>query len=286
MTAAALWGCAAPSTYVGRGPHPQIVRGTPIPPLDFLASLLSIDGKILLWNWNFNSHSMSKETEEQFVKFLEARHRQLFDETLFRVNQYAPVDDLRHLVKNRYMAWPYRLLLGLPTTLLVDVLLPGRIIPWGDYYNPYTNVAHLYSNEAVVAMHEAGHAYDFADFPYKGTYALIRSVPFMDLYQEKYATNEAITYLIEVGDREAEYRAYRVLWPAYGTYMGSYVPLVFGSAIGAVGGHIAAYFKVRSRKQFYRRMDKVLGAGEMPQAVSQSQAAASSSTITSPQAAP
>ena len=113
-------------------------------------------------------------------------------------------------------------------------------------------------------MHEAGHAFDFAEFPYKGTYALIRVVPFMDLYQEKYATNEAVEYLIETRDRQTEYHAYRVLWPAYGTYMGAYVPLPFGSAVGAIFGHVGAYFKVRSRKKFYKRMDKALGVDTTP----------------------
>jgi len=223
-----------------------------------LGNILSLEGKIILWNRHFNSHSVSPETEKYLTSFLDSRERPAFEKAIFRLNQYAPIADLKALARNRYMAWPYRLLLGLPVTLLTDVLLPGRVFPWGDYFNPFTNVAHLYSDDPAIALHEAGHAWDFSDFPYKGTYALLRSVPFMDLYQEQYATTEAINYLIEIKDRREELHAYKVLWPAYGTYIGAYVPLPLGSAIGAVVGHVFAWIKVHERKKFYKRMDAVL----------------------------
>lgn len=107
----------------------------------------------------------------------------------------------------------------------------------------------------AIALHEAGHAYDFATFPYKGAYALLRIVPFMDLYQEKYATEQAIDYLIEVGDRDAELHAYRALWPAYGTYAGSYLPVAFGSVVGAGVGHVAGRLNAKTRQRFCQRMD-------------------------------
>lgn len=251
-------GCATTTPYVGRGPHPQLTRGAAIPPIDFLGNILALPDKLVLWNWRFDNHSISPATERKLTAYLDARNRPAFEESTYRLNQYAPMDDLHALVKNHHMAWPYRLLLGLPVTLLTDVLLPGRIFPWGDYFNPYTNTAHLYSDDPTIALHEAGHAYDYADFPYKGTYALIRMVPLMDLYQEKCATSEAIDYLIETGDRELEYHAYRTLWPAYGTYIGSYLPVSFGSVVGAVGGHIAGRIKAATRKRYYQRMDAAL----------------------------
>lgn len=234
-------------------------RGAAVPPIDILGNILSLPGKLILWNWQFNNHAISPETEEGLIRYLDAKRLPAFEDTTYRLNEYAPVGDLRALVKNRHVGWPYRLLLGLPVTLLIDVLLPGRLFPWGDYFNPYTNTTHLYSDDVTIALHEAGHAYDFADFPYKGTYAMLRLIPFLDLYQEWQATEQAITYLEETEDRETEFHAYRTLWPAYGTYMGAYVPVPFGSAAGALVGHVAGRTKAVTKKRYYQEMDAILG---------------------------
>ena len=251
-------GCAFTSPYVGQGPHLQIRRGNPVPPIDALGNLLALPTKLVLWSWKFSNHAISQETENALVKFLDARTLPAFEETVYRLNEYAPLDDLRALRRNHHVAWPYRLLLGLPLTLITDVLLPGRIFPWGDYFNPYTNVTHLYSDDAAIALHEAGHAYDFADFPAKGTYSAIRLIPFVDLYQEWRATDEAISYLVEAGDRNAELHAYRMLWPAYSTYIGGYAPFPFGSIAGALVGHMFGYVKVKTTRAYYKRMDAAL----------------------------
>ena len=262
VTAAAavfLSGCAYTAPYVGQGPHRQITRGAPLPPIDFLGNILALPGKLILWNLRFANHAVSEETEAVLVRYLEARNLPAFEDTAYRVNQYSPVQDLRALVKNKYVAWPYRLLVGLPITLIYDVALPGRLFPWGDYYNAYTNTVHLYSDDPTVTLHEAGHAYDFADFDLKGTYALLRIVPFMDLYQEWQASELAIDYLIEVEDRETEFRAYKTLFPAYGTYAGSYLPIPFGSLPGALVGHLAGRSKAAAKRRYYEHYDAVLG---------------------------
>ena len=253
-----LSGCAFTTPYTGQGPHPQVTRGAPIPPIDFLGNVLALPGKLILWNWKFSNHAISSKTEQQLEVYLDAKTLPAFEHTLYRLNQYAPFADVRALTRNHYVAWPYRVILGLPLTLIYDVVLPGRIFPWGDYYNPYTNVVHLYSDDITVALHEAGHAYDFADFPLKGTYATLRIVPFLDLYQEWQATENAIDYLIEIEDRETELKAYRTLWPAYGTYAGGYMPIPFGSIAGALFGHIAGRLKARSKKAYYEHMDAIL----------------------------
>ena len=142
-------------------------------------------------------------------------------------------------MKNRYVAWPYRLLLGFPITLVFDVLLPGRLFPWGDYYNPYTNTVHLYSDHPAVALHEAGHVHDFASRRHKGTYAAVRLIPFVDLYQEYKATKEAIGYLKETENLPTELAAYKILYPAYGSYAGSYLFPPIGTLGGVLLGHAA-----------------------------------------------
>jgi hypothetical protein len=225
--------------------------------------VLSLLSKLILLNGSFNSHSISEQTEATLISFLEANDLPAFEETRYRLNQYAPLADLKALFTNRHVGWPYRLLPGLPVTLIHDVLLPGRLFPWGDYYNPYTNTVHLYSDDEAVALHEAGHALDFADFPLKGTYSMLRIVPFLDLYQEWKASERAVEYFVKTADRIGEYHAYRTLWPAYGTYMGSYTPIPFGSVAGAFVGHLAAHVKVTSRRRFYRQMDAVLYPDQM-----------------------
>ena len=76
----------------------------------------------------------------------------------------------------------------------------GRLLG-GDHYNPYTNTMHLYSDLPPVSIHEAGHALDFSTQRHAGTYGALRVVPFVDLYQEFKATDEAIAYFMEIGDR-------------------------------------------------------------------------------------
>ena len=251
-------GCATTTPYVGQGPHPQVTRGVPFPPIDFLGNVLSLPFKLILWNWRFNNHAISEETEQVLTKYLENRNLPAFEHAVFRLNQYAPLADLRALAHNKHVAWPYRVLLGLPVTLITDVLLPGRLFPHGDYYNPFTNTAHLFSDDATIALHEAGHAYDFAEIPYKGTYAMVRLLPFVDLYQEYQATDEAIDYLLEIEDREMELRAYKTLYPAYGTYVGGYLYVPIGTIAGALIGHGIGRRKAIKRRTYYEKVDAAL----------------------------
>lgn len=239
--------------------HPQLVRGKTIPILDWTARAISFPINLILWNWKFSSHSFSAKSEEELIKYIDKRSAASFEETIFRLNQYDPAGDLKALFKNKHVAWPYRIILGFPITFIYDVLLPGRLFPWGDYFNPFTNVVHLYSDDFAIAMHEAGHAYDQGVSRYKGTYALIRVFYIVTLYQEWWATDDAIDFLIDTGNREGELHAYRSLWPAYGTYIGGAVPIPYaGSVIGSLGGHICATLKIRSRKKYFERMDTVM----------------------------
>ena len=249
-------GCTTtPVPYTGAGPHPQLERGAPVPPVDFIGNVLSLPAKLILWSWKFNLHSISPETEETLVAYLAARDLPAFEDAKYRLNQYRPAQDLSRLVRNRHVAWPYRLLLGLPVTLVLDVLLPGRLLPWGDYYNPYTNTVHLYSNHPAIALHEAGHAHDFAKVKYKGTYALLRIVPFVDLYQEFKATDEAIDYLIASDDHRNEIRSYKILYPAYGTYVGGYIPFPLFNLIPVLIGHVWGRQVAHERQELYRQLD-------------------------------
>jgi len=255
----ALAGCATtPPPYTGVGPYPQLERGAPVPPVDFLGNVLSLPHKLILWSWKFNRHAISQETEDVLVAYLEARDLQALQDAKFRLNQYRPGQDLSRLIRNRHVAWPYRLLLGLPTTLVLDVLLPGRLFPWGDYYNPFTNTVHLYSDHPAIALHEAGHVHDIGSRRYQGTYAAVRVIPFVDLYQEYRATKEAIGYLKETHNHQQELGAYKILHPAYGTYVGGYVFPPLGTMVGALLGHLSG------RSTAALRADALSHATEQP----------------------
>lgn len=246
-------GCATHVPYVGQGPHPQIERGRPVPPIDILGNLLALPWKLLLLDWRFCRHTITERTEAVFVQYLRDSTRDL-THTKIRLNQYAPHKDLKRLITNRQVAWPYRIFPGLLTTLLTDVVLPGRLFPWGDYYNPWTDTIHLFSDRPAIGLHELGHAYDFSQQPYKGTYGLARLIPLVVLHQEWLATDEAISYLVETGDRRNELQAYKILYPAFGSYAGGYlIPL--GGSPGILVGHLVGRMKAAERARFYRQLD-------------------------------
>ena len=249
-----LVGCATtPPPYTGQGPHPQIERGARVPPVDFLGNVLALPMKLLLWSWQFDNHTISPQTEQTLVKYLDARDLPALEDTRFQLNEYHPGQDLSRLVHNRYVKWPYRLLIGLPMTLITDVLLPGRLFPWGDYYNPFTNTVHLYSDHPAIALHEAGHAYDFATRRWKGTYATTRLIPLVDLYQEYKATSEALRYLQSTEQHAEEISAYKILYPAYGTYVGAYIFAPIGTVVGVLIGHLTGRSKAAMKARQYQR---------------------------------
>lgn len=241
-------GCAT-VPYVGQGPHPQIERGHPFFPVDAIGNILSLPSKLLLWNWKVDNHAVSKETEQILVEYLQSRSEDLRDLKI-RINQWAPFGELKSLWVNKRVAWPYRLLLGFPVTLVFEVVLPGRLLG-GDHYNPYTNTVHLYSDLPPVSVHEAGHAFDFSKQRYPGTYAMLRFLPLADLYQEFKATDEAIAYFIHLGDHQNELNSYKILYPAFGTYVGRYFTAPYG-LIFVVIGHLHGRKLASDREEVYR----------------------------------
>ena len=238
--ACALAGCASTVPYVGQGPHPQISRGRPVPVVDFIGNVFALPAKLLLWNRKIDRHVVSPDTESYLIAYIDDP-ASVTDGTRYSLNEYAPGFALKRLVKNHKIAWPYRLLLGLPITLVLDVLLPGRLfggLLGGDNYNPYTDIVSIYSDHPAVALHEAGHSHDFNKRRFKGTYALVRIIPGVDLWQEYKASDAAIGALRAMSKPREVCSAYQILYPAYGTYIGSYIPFPGGGAAGALVGHV------------------------------------------------
>ncbi|MCA9013895.1 MAG: hypothetical protein KDA77_01065 [Planctomycetaceae bacterium] len=230
--------------------EPQIERGKPRRFIDGLGWVVGIPGKILLWNRRIDNHDISPETEAAIAAYLEKNG---LDQVKVRLNEYDPLGEWKRLRRNKAVGWGWRYTAG-TLTALHYTLLPGRIIG-GDNYNPFTNTISLYSDLPAVALHEGGHAKDFGSRKWKGTYAVVGALPGVSLWPEAIATNDALGYLRAEGNYEDEEEAYRVLYPAYATYIaGAASPLLpYGDlaikAGAVIPGHIAGRWKAHEVRQ-------------------------------------
>jgi hypothetical protein len=218
--------------------QPQIQRGKPRKILDAAGWVIGIPGKILLWNRRVDNHRISPETEAALAEYMAVNG---LETTRVRLNQYAPMDDWRRLVRNKRVGAGWRYTFGALSTL-GETLLPGRLLG-GDHYNPFTDTIHLYSDIPAIAYHEGGHAKDFARRKWKGTYAVVYGIPGVSLYHESLATADTLAYVNSMRPPAEQREALNVLYPAYGTYVGSSLgyalpgystPLYYGSI---VAGH-------------------------------------------------
>ena len=252
-----LPGCAFQSPYAGRNPeNPQFERGHPFPPLDFFGDFISKPFQLLFWTLRYGNHRVSEETEKALAQFLVDYQLQ---DVKVRINQWAPHKEIGRLVTNKHIAWPYKILY-FPSTLIASLLgrpFSGLLI--SDYYDPASNTIHLFSDEVPIALHEAGHAKDFASRRFKGTYALVRIFPGIDVFQEAVASDEAFNYLEGKENYEELFRAYNILYPAYSTYISSYISFTPFSLLGAIGiGHIIG------RSASHDKKEELLNAGKIP----------------------
>ena len=218
---------------------PQLQRGQRRKVIDAAGWVIGIPNKLILWNRRVDNHNIGPRTEQVIDEYLAMN---ALDTTRVRINQYAPRDDWRRLVRNKRVGAPWRYTFGTLATLY-ETVLPGRVFG-GDHYNPYTDTIHLYSDVPAIALHEAAHAKDFARRKYKGTYAAVYGIPGVPLYHESIATGDALAYAQQYASPAEQKEATNVLYPAYGTYVGSALgsaipryanPLYYGSV---VGGHV------------------------------------------------
>jgi hypothetical protein len=102
--------------------------------------------------------------------------------------------------------------MGVPASLLYEMWAE---FARGDYYNPLTQTAVLYSNVESIAAHEIGHSEDFHRFRMDWLYALAPVIPGGHLYQE----SRASLYAKDMLNAEDNYQFYRYLIPAFVTYV-------------------------------------------------------------------
>jgi hypothetical protein len=217
----------------------QIYVGRPIKFLDAADWIWpgSLLGKLLLWNKDIDSHQISSQTIEHLEKYLASNE---LNNVQVLVNNYSPGNQWKRLFRNRTVGAGWRYTLGMLSVSFYTIL-PGRFFG-GDAYNPYTNTIYLYSDDASIALHEAGHAKDFGRREYKGTNAAVYALPFAALYYEARASNDALGYLRCMRNTEMKKDAYEILYPAYSTYIGGSFSDISSDPIwllGVIPGHIA-----------------------------------------------
>jgi hypothetical protein len=226
----------------------QIERGRPHGLVDGLGHyFFSLPSKLLLLDWRVNNHRISEETEASILEYLDANG---LCNVKVRLNQYAPGREWSRLVRNGEMPMAWRWTLGMWSVAMYTVF-PERLLAGlygGDHYNPYTNTISLYSDRRAIALHEAGHAKDFAqkrNRHWRGGYAALRLLPLVPLWQEWVASTEAISWERVHGSGRDERRAHRSLYPAYATYVGGEIGRWYGGTwipyAAVVPGHIAGW---------------------------------------------
>ncbi|HQX53217.1 MAG TPA: hypothetical protein PLY87_18305 [Planctomycetaceae bacterium] len=218
----------------------QIERGKPNAVIDSMGWVWGIPGKITLFDRRVENHRIDQRTENEIAAYLNDNE---LSTVKVRLNQYHPTDDWGRLVANKSVGAGWRYTIG-TLSVLGETVFPGRVFG-SDHFNPFTNTIHIYSNIPAIALHEAGHSKDFAQRKWKGTYAATYALPFVPLYQEAIATNDALGYVKENRDLAAQREACEILYPAYGTYVGSAISgqVAYGYLFGVIGGHAAGRWK-------------------------------------------
>ena len=248
------WGdrCLAPREIVVDQPiaAPELVeltqaapieRGKPRKVLDAAGWVFGIPSKIILWDRRVENHRVSATTEGTIAGYLADNE---LDHVKVRINQYAPLGDWHRLRRNQTVGWPLRYTIG-TLSVAAEAVFPGRLLG-GDHYNPWTATIHLYSDVPAIALHEGGHAKDFARREWPGLYAVAFGLPISELYPEAIATGDALAYAERMDDESLVAEGHRILYPAYGTYVGGAAGQVAGMTIGlplyagaVVAGHAA-----------------------------------------------
>ena len=216
----------------------QLVRGRPIKLLDDIGSVIGFANKIALWDLRADCHRITPQTEREVLTYL---RRNGLTTTLVRSNQYDPIGEWERLVANKRMAAPWKYTFG-TYDWLKYTLIPGRVLG-GDWYNPFTDTVHLYSDIPSIALAKAAYAKDVHSRTLPGTYAAGQDTPILGLWHESLANTEVLRYLEKNGTDTDVVQARQVLYPDFGGALGAqvlgFLPYgsVYGRAAGAVGGH-------------------------------------------------
>jgi len=128
-----------------------------------------------------------------------------------------------------------RMGLGLPGTAIVSIITK---LTRTDYYNPFTETAHVYHPNKAIALHEVGHATDYDQAKYPGGKAIISQlVPPLGFKDEWQASRNAMKHL----DKKEQSDAGKILEPGLGSHLGATL-LPFVGALVNIPTGIATYW--------------------------------------------
>ncbi len=223
---------------MGSGPH--VVYGQPNRAIDQTGWVFGIPAKIALWDRRVDNHNVSPGTVQEVATYLQSRGA---SDVLIRVNQYDPIGEWSRLRANKRIPAGWKYTTGLLQTAQYT-FVPGRLFG-EDWYNPFTNSLHLYSDIPSLAVAKAGYAVDVRRRSYPGAYATTQMLPVASLMSETVGTEESLAWAREVGSPEAIEETQRILYPSYGgsvgASIGAFLPFgnVYARLAGSVAGHVA-----------------------------------------------
>src|SRR6056297_1834608 len=207
----------------------QVERGQPHAGLDGLGWVAGTPTKLALWDRRADNHDVSPETERAVLEYMV---RNGLDDSLLRINQYDPWGEWKRLTTNDKIGPGWRYTVGIYNGLKYT-LLPGRVLG-GDWYNPFTDSVHIYSDIPPLAISRAAYAKDVRKQSLPGTYAASQEIPIVNMIHETRALNEALAYSKQYGTAAEQAESNRVLSPDYGSSWGgqlaSFIP--FGAPLG------------------------------------------------------
>jgi len=223
----------------------EIQRGKPRPLIDAAGRLLGLPNRIAIGDSRVDNHDISRETELEITNYLEQNG---LDSVLVRSNQYAPADELGRMISNDKIRPFWKLTFG-SYNLLKYTFLPGRLTG-GDWYNPYSDSLHIYSDSPVLGISQATYAEDVRNRANPGAYAAIKDIPLAGLRHEATATKLAIQWYEESSPENVK-AAQQILYPNYGASVGGQVASFFpygevvGRIVGGGFGRLANAIKTR-----------------------------------------
>ncbi len=238
---ASLCGCASSGISPGATTEgPQVLYGQPNRAIDRAGWIFGIPSKLALWDRRADNHDVSPQTVQEVASYLQSRDA---SDVLIRVNQYDPLGEWSRLRTNRTIPAGWRYTTGLLQTAQYT-LIPGRLFG-EDWYNPFTNSLHLYSDIPSLGVAKAGYAVDVRRRSYPGAYATTQILPVASLVSETVGTEESLAWAKQTGSQQTIEEAQRILYPSYGgsigASLGAFLPFgnVYARLAGSVVGHLA-----------------------------------------------
>ncbi|MBR9705249.1 hypothetical protein GOV12_07590 [Candidatus Pacearchaeota archaeon] len=177
-----------------------------------IGHVMSIPHKLLFWDWDISWGLDSEKSRtalailENDVEIKDITVRLNHTEAWYDIDRMFEDDKL--INRNPFLS---RITLGVGIGLFSEIWCE---FTRGDYYNPMTQTAVVYSNVESIFSHEIGHHKDFQRFDTDWEYCLSGSIAPISIYQEGRATSNA-NEMLSSEDRN---QTGRYLLPAFLTY--------------------------------------------------------------------